>query len=185
MGGGFFRGVHASGTKNSPPRRHDYESRSWRNFRHIAAIGSAGSWRYCGSGNQFVSWIHAWDFVRAVDFLIAKEQTTGGVNLAALFPLTNREFRKVLRQAYGQKSGLPASRWMLELGAFFLRTETELILKSRRVVPGRLLDAGFEFKFPDWSSAARDLVHRWQQDAAVNPLPSTQALAAEADSRMR
>jgi NAD dependent epimerase/dehydratase family enzyme len=121
----------------------------------------------------------------AINFLIANEQMTDSINLAAPLPLPNQEFMKVLRQAYGRKIGLPPSRWMLELGAFFLRTETELILNSRRVVPGRLLDGGFEFKFPDWPSAARDLVHRWRQGTQGNPLTSTQALAAEADSRMR
>jgi NAD dependent epimerase/dehydratase family enzyme len=58
--------------------------------------------------------------------------------------------------------GLPASRWMLELGAIFLRTETELILKSRRVVPQRLLEAGFKFVFPDWPEAVQDLITRWR-----------------------
>ena len=46
---------------------------------------------------------------------------------------------------------------MLEIGAVFMRTETELILKSRRVVPARLLEHGFTFQYPDWRGAARDL----------------------------
>ena len=58
--------------------------------------------------------------------------------------------------------GLPATRWMLELGAIFLRTETELVLKSRRVIPTRLVNAGFEFSFPDWAPAAADLVERFR-----------------------
>jgi NAD dependent epimerase/dehydratase family enzyme len=65
-----------------------------------------------------------------------------------------------LRRAYGMPIGLPASGWMVEMGAFLLRTESELVLKSRRVVPRRLLEAGFEFQFPDWNAAAADLVHR-------------------------
>jgi uncharacterized protein (TIGR01777 family) len=116
-----------------------------------------------GSGKQFVSWIHEQDFIRAIDYLIANEQMAGCVNLAAPRPLPNKEFMRELRQAWGRSIGLPASEWMLEWGALFLRTETELILKSRRVVPGRLLDAGFHFKFPDWPFAARDLVCRWRQ----------------------
>ena len=148
----------------------------------LVRLGLGGT---AGSGKQFVSWIHELDFVRAIDFLIANEQMTDSINLAAPFPRPNQEFMKVLRQAYGRKIGLPANRWMLELGAFFLRTETELILKSRRVVPGRLLNAGFEFRFPDWPSAARDLVHRWRETAHGNASTSTQALAAEADSRTR
>ena len=65
-----------------------------------------------------------------------------------------------LRAARGTRLGLPATKWMVEIGAFFLRTDTELILKSRRVVPGRLLAAGFRFDFPTWASAAQDLVSR-------------------------
>jgi hypothetical protein len=67
-----------------------------------------------------------------------------------------------LRKAWGTRIGLPASEWMLEIGAIFLRTETELILKSRRVIPGRLLDAGFQFKFLEWPTAAVDLANRWK-----------------------
>ncbi len=67
---------------------------------------------------------------------------------------------RALRQAWGQPIGLPATRWMLEIGAFAMRTETELVLKSRRVIPGRLLDAGFEFRYPNWPKAAADLCAR-------------------------
>lgn len=69
---------------------------------------------------------------------------------------------RVLRKAHGTTFGLPASRWMLELGAIVLRTETELILKSRRVHPRRLIEAGFAFAFPHWPDAARDLCRRWK-----------------------
>ena len=116
-----------------------------------------------GSGEQYVSWIHDQDFVRATDHLIANEQMTDCINLAAPNPLPNSEFMRALRNAYGQKIGLPATELMLELGAIFLRTETELILKSRRVIPSKLLESGFQFTFPDWPSAARDLVNRWRQ----------------------
>jgi uncharacterized protein len=67
-----------------------------------------------------------------------------------------------LRRAYGTPIGLPATSWMLEIGAAFLRTETELVLKSRRVVPRRLVEAGFEFQFAEWNAAAADLVRRWK-----------------------
>lgn len=69
---------------------------------------------------------------------------------------------RLLRDARGVPFGLPANKWMLEVGALFMRTETELILKSRRVVPARLLEHGFKFQYPEWSSASRDLCHRWQ-----------------------
>jgi uncharacterized protein (TIGR01777 family) len=114
----------------------------------------------CGDGRQYVSWIHEHDFVRAIYWLIEHDEMDGPVNLAAPNPLPNAEFMRELRKAWGRSFGLPASRWMLELGAIFLRTETELILKSRRVVPGRLLDAGFSFQFPTWREAAAELCRR-------------------------
>jgi NAD dependent epimerase/dehydratase family enzyme len=69
---------------------------------------------------------------------------------------------RILRQAWGIRPGLPAAGWMLSIGAFFLRTETELLLKSRCVIPGRLLDAGFQFLLPDWNAAAHDLVTQFR-----------------------
>ena len=116
-----------------------------------------------GSGKQFVSWIHEDDFVRALDYLIAHESLEGPINVASPNPLPNEDFMAILRKAWGASAGLPASKWMLEIGAFLLRTETELILKSRRVVPGRLLATGFEFQFPQWPCAAEDLVQSWRR----------------------
>ena len=116
-----------------------------------------------GEGNQFVSWVHETDFVRAVYWLIAHEELSGPVNIAAPNPLPNRDFMRVLRDSWGISFGLPASRLMLELGAFFMRTETELVLKSRRVVSKRLHDSGFEFVFPIWEQAALDLCRRWRE----------------------
>lgn len=115
-----------------------------------------------GSGKQFISWIHDADFISALEFLIAHDEFTGAVNISSPSPLPNRDFMQSLRQAWGSPIGLPATSWMLELGSFFLRTETELVLKSRRVVPGRLLNAGFQFQFSDWPLAAPDLVSRWR-----------------------
>lgn len=121
-----------------------------------------------GKGRQYVSWIHDQDFVRAVGWLIEHEEITGAINLAAPTPLPNEEFMRDLRAAWGAWFGLAATEWMLELGARVLGTETELILKSRRVIPGRLLQAGFTFQFPTWPEAARDLCRRWRagQDGA-------------------
>ena len=115
-----------------------------------------------GDGRQYVSWIHDEDFVRAIYWLLDRPAIGGAVNLAAPGPLSNREFMAALRRAWGTSVGLPASCWMLELGAFIMRTETELVLKSRRVRPGRLLAGGFVFKFSDWTEAARDLCSRWR-----------------------
>jgi NAD dependent epimerase/dehydratase family enzyme len=76
---------------------------------------------------------------------------------------------KALRQAWGTRVGLPAASWMLEIGTLFLRTETELVLKSRRVIPGRLTEAGFQFQFPEWPAAAQNLVDRWRTVKARSP----------------
>ena len=112
------------------------------------------------SGAQFVSWIHEADFARAVETLIAREEFSGVVNLAAPNPLPNADFLRDLRRACGAHIALPCPGWLIEIGTFLMRTESELVLKSRRVVPGRLLAAGFEFQFPQWPAAARDLVSR-------------------------
>ena len=114
-------------------------------------------------GTQFVSWIHEVDFIRSVEFLINRKEITGVVNLAAPHPLPNREFLGILRKAWGTRIALPATPWMLEVGTFLLRTESELVLKSRQVIPGRLLEAGFQFEYPTWAKAAQDLVARWRQ----------------------
>lgn len=123
----------------------------------LARLGLGGP---VAGGGQYVSWIHADDFVRAVLFLVDRPDLDGPVNLAAPEPLPQRELMATLRHGWGRRPGLPATRWMAELGALALRTDTELLLKSRRVVPGRLLDAGFAFQHPTWDSAAADLVAR-------------------------
>ncbi|TWD29337.1 hypothetical protein FB570_101258 [Streptomyces sp. T12] len=123
----------------------------------LARLGLGGP---VAGGAQYMSWIHDEDFVRAVEFLVAREDLEGPVNLAAPGPLPQRAFMRVLRAAWGVPVGLPATRWMAELGAFALRSDTELLLKSRRVVPGRLREAGFAFARPGWEEAAADLVLR-------------------------
>lgn len=126
-------------------------------LRRLARLGLGGR---MGSGEQFVSWLHETDFLRAVEFLIAHEELSGPINLAAPNPVPNHELMRAFRELVGVPVGLPATAWMLEVGAFFLRTETELILKSRRVVPGRLLQAGFEFRFPELRGALAELQTR-------------------------
>jgi uncharacterized protein len=123
----------------------------------LARHGLGGS---AGHGRQFMSWIHYEDFIAAVRWLIDRDDIAGAVNVAAPNPLPNAEFMWMLRQACGVPFGLPAKKWMLEIGAVFMRTETELILKSRRVVPARLLEHGFQFKYPEWRDAAGDLCHQ-------------------------
>lgn len=115
-----------------------------------------------GDGRQYVSWIHDEDFIRSVMWLISHDKLSGAINLAAPNPVPNKEFMQTLRVAWGAKFGLPATEWMLKLGAMVLQTESELLLKSRRVVPAKLLASGFEFEFPDWEKAARNLCERWR-----------------------
>jgi len=128
----------------------------------LARFGVGGA--HAG-GRQFVSWIHEQDFVRAVQWLIDQRFTCGAVNLAAPNPLPNADFLRAIREAWGVPFGLgiPAPRWVLEIAALIHRTETELLLKSRRVVPARLVEGGFRFDFPTWPEAARDLVARYRR----------------------
>lgn len=117
-----------------------------------------------GSGEQYISWVHDVDLVNAVRWLIEHEELSGAVNIASPNPMKNRDFMRILRDAWGSSIGLPATRLMLDIGAIFMRTETELVLKSRRVVPTRLIESGFGFSFPLWEQAARDLCRRWRNE---------------------
>ena len=126
-------------------------------FHRLARFGLGGT---LGSGRQMVSWLHDEDFCRAVEWLIRHDEVSGSINVSAPHPLPNHEFMSEVRRAAHAPFGLPASRWMLEIGALFLRTETELPLKSRWVLPSRLLAAGFEFRHPNWPEAADEIVGR-------------------------
>ncbi len=133
-------------------------------FDHLLRLVRWGLGGPSGPGTQYVSWIHDVDFIRAIEFLIARDDLEGVVNIASPCPLTNSEFMCCLRRAYCTSYvGLPAPKWALNLGAVFMKTETELILKSRRVVPKRLTDGGFEFHFPNWRGACQDLINRWRE----------------------
>lgn len=125
----------------------------------LVRYGLGGS---AGGGRQFMSWIHYQDFVAALRWLIDHQEVGGIVNVASPHPLPNAEFMRAVREAYGVSFGLPTTKWMLEIGAVFMRTETELILKSRRVVPARLPEKGFRFRFLRWPEAARDLCREWK-----------------------
>ncbi|MST01045.1 MAG: TIGR01777 family protein [Pedosphaera sp.] len=123
-------------------------------LRRLARLGLGGR---MGNGRQFVSWIHELDFSRAIEWLIACDEVSGPVNVAAPNPLTNSDMMRLFRELCGMPFGLPVMEWMLEVGAFLLRTETELVIKSRRVMPGRLLAGGFQFRFTDFREALTDL----------------------------
>ena len=119
-------------------------------LRRLVEFGLGGK---MGTGKQLVSWIHIDDFCAIVDHLLHNQSSKGIYNLCSPYPLSNRDMMKAFRKELSKKIGLPAYKWMLEIGAFFLRTETELIIKSRYVVPGRLLEENFKFKFPQFEQA--------------------------------
>jgi uncharacterized protein (TIGR01777 family) len=129
-------------------------------FEVLSKLVRAGLGGTQGAGAQYVSWIHEADFVRAIELLIADDALRGPVNICSPNPVTNREFLRALRAAWGQPIGFPNPAWMVEIGSFLLRTESELVLKSRWVIPTKLVDAGFTFTFPDWPAAANELVTR-------------------------
>ncbi|MCI2236907.1 DUF1731 domain-containing protein [Paenibacillus sp. TRM 82003] len=129
-------------------------------FDHLSWMARLGLGGPVAGGGQFVSWIHGEDFVRAVLLLLEREDLDGPFIVAAPGPVPQRDLMRSLRGAWGRRLGLPATRLMAEAGALALRTDTELLLKSRRVVPGRLLEAGFRFEHPSWDAAAVDLARR-------------------------
>jgi uncharacterized protein len=129
----------------------------FRILRRLSKLGLGGR---MGHGRQFVSWIHEEDFVRAVEWMLEHDALSGPVNMASPNPLTNAEMMRVVRRVCGIPLGLPATEWMLEAGAVVMRTETELLLKSRNVVPGRLLASGFKFRYPTFEAAIQELEER-------------------------
>ena len=131
-------------------------------FDVLSKLVRAGLGGPQGSGTQYVSWLHEVDFVRAVEFMITREAIVGPVNICSPNPVQNRDFLRALRVAWRQHIGLPAAAWMIETGTFLLRSESELVLKSRWVIPTKLVNAGFTFDFPDWPAAAHELVTRYR-----------------------
>jgi len=130
-------------------------------FDALLALVRRGQGGRIGDGRQFMSWVHEVDFIRAMHWLIGHDEIDGIVNIASPNPMPNDAFMRALREAWGIRVGVPTARWMLEIGAMFLRTESELVLKSRRVVPRRLVEGGFVFAYPEWPDAARDLCRDW------------------------
>lgn len=120
------------------------ESTVYDVLRKLTAWGLGG---VMGAGSQRISWIHMEDFLRAVDFVIQDSFLDGAVNITAPEFPTNREWMRTFREAVGMPLGLPAMRWMLEIGARLMGTETELVTKSRWADPVRLRDAGFRWRW--------------------------------------
>ncbi|MEK8129073.1 TIGR01777 family oxidoreductase [Paenibacillus filicis] len=129
-------------------------------YRNLVRFGLGG---VQGSGKQKFSWIHVEDLYRIILFLQGQEDLSGVFNCSSPNPVTNRELMQLLRETMNRRVGLPATKWMLEIGAFLLRTETELIVKSRWVIPERLEREGFTFTFPKLEDTLQDLL----EEAAV------------------
>lgn len=138
-------------------------------FDVLVGLAKKGLGGTLGNGKQYMSWIHELDFLRAVQWLIESENLSGPINFCAPQPIPNREFMKVVRDTIGVSIGLPAANWMLEIGCFFLRTETELLLKSRRVIPGKLEKDGFKFLYPNWTDAAEEIRQRHEKNIGFQP----------------
>lgn len=124
-------------------------------FLTLSRFGVGGK---MGKGNQRFSWIHIDDFCRAVEFLILNDSCENAFNISSPNPIANSLFMKNLRQVVKMPFGVPLPKCLLELGARIIKTETELILKSRYVIPEKLLNAGFEFKFPKIEQALMEIV---------------------------
>lgn len=124
-------------------------------YRNLTKMGFGGKQ---GNGRQMFSWLHIEDLARIIDFVEESENLEGVYNATSPNPVNNSNFTAAMRKAYDMSFGLPASKLMLELGAMVIHTETELVLKSRWVVPTKLLDAGFQFQYPQIDEALQHIV---------------------------
>jgi len=113
-----------------------------------------------GSGKQMFSWVHAADTCRAIEFLWKHKDLEGMFNVSSPNPLNNENFMRTLRKITSHKNDLPAPEWMLKIGAFLIGTETELILKSRWVLPTKLMESGFEFKYSNIDDALTEIISK-------------------------
>lgn len=115
-----------------------------------------------GNGQQYVSWIHENDAASITEWLLAHSEISGIINATAPNPVKNTEQMQLIRSIYGKRFGFPAPKWLLTIGALLIGTETELILKSRWVLPARLIEAGYKFKFPDIKEAVKACILTYQ-----------------------
>ncbi len=123
-------------------------------LRMLAKLGFGGKQ---GLGTQYFSWLHEDDFMSIVDFIIANQNLSGVYNVTAPTPIPNHQFMSSLRAALKAPVGIPLPKWLLEVGASIIRTETELVLKSRRVIPSKLLEVGYKFRYDAIDLALNDL----------------------------
>lgn len=125
-------------------------------FQNLVRFGLGG---HQGSGKQMFSWIHVEDLFQIILFIQEWESLEGVFNCTSPNPVTNRELMATMRKVMHRKGGLPASTWMLNLGARIIRTEPELVLKSRWVVPNRLIKEGFMFRYGRLEKALQHILH--------------------------
>lgn len=153
----FFETKH-EGTRKIALRMGIVLGRNGGAFPALLNLVKCGLGGHQGSGEQYISWIHEHDVARCTDWLAGEETITGVVNCVAPNAVKNKAAMRMIREAYGIPFGLPSPQWLLEIGALFIGTETELILKSRWVAPKRLLDYGFHFQFAEMDHAIRDIL---------------------------
>jgi NAD dependent epimerase/dehydratase family enzyme len=125
-----------------------------------AARRRAGTYHAFGArcGRQHFSWVHLDDVVGSLRFLADRDDISGAVNVTSPNPSDDATLMRTIRRVLGVPFGIPLPRWALEVGSAAIRTETELVLKSRWVLPERLLEAGYEFRHPDLEQAVREIV---------------------------
>ena len=124
-------------------------------FKNLVRFGLGG---IQGRGDQYFSWIHIEDLFQIILFIQKHHEIDGTINCAAPNPITNKTFMETFRSVMHRKIGLPAPKWLLEIGALLIGTETELLLKSRWVIPERLTELGFTFQFPTIEKALDDIL---------------------------
>jgi len=152
-----FFGLHIPGVRQVALRTAIVLGKDGGALRPYRNLVSAGLGGHQGDGTQMFSWIHEADLLGIILFLNERPDLEGVFNAAAPGPLTNRQFMKALRRVSGARIGIPTPGWMLKAGAAFIGTETELVLKSRWVIPERLTENGYRFRFGDLRDALEDL----------------------------
>lgn len=127
----------------------------WTPFKNLVTFGLGG---VQGPGTQMFSWVHIEDVYRIMIFIRDRKDLQGVFNCSAPNPISNKQFMAMMREKMNRKIGFPSPKWMLEIGAVVIRTETELILKSRWVIPERLEREGYQFKYPDIEETLADIL---------------------------
>jgi uncharacterized protein (TIGR01777 family) len=154
-----FLGSHTPDTRKVALRMGIVLGRSDSVFPRLLNLVKCGLGGKQGDGKQYMSWIHEQDAAKCTEWLLDHRELDGIINCTAPVPQKNAEFMAALRHAYGVPFGLPAPAWFLGIGAAIIGTETELILKSRWVIPKRLLDSGYSFMFSEAEYAIKDILN--------------------------